>query len=125
MAESEEGLRARQRSRSVESHHPRASGKKVSLATFSAKARAEIEPRPTDAAGDPRFLGFSELSAGQRWNWTSFSKISGAGTNCRRAHDLAGACPPRPAEVLLSGCAGLRLLQKTRRSIPTTHTTRG
>ena len=57
------------------------------------------------------FWAFGTLAAAVELDL--FSQISGAGTNADELMTLLGLSP-RPAEVLLSGCAGLGLLEKRR-----------
>jgi len=86
---------------------PRAPRKKV-LRRVSAARKQRLSPVPLMQLATA-FWAFGTLAAAVELDL--FSKISGAGTNANELMTLLGL-PSRPAEVLLSGCAGLGLLQK-------------
>jgi len=86
---------------------PRSPGKKISRSVSAARDRS-LSPLPLMQLATA-FWAFGTLAAAVELDL--FSKISNAGTNANELMTLLGL-PPRPAEVLLSGCAGLGLLQK-------------
>ena len=86
---------------------PRAPGKKVP-SHVSAAREQKLSSAPLMQLATT-FWAFGTLAAAVELDL--FSNISGAGTNADELMALLGL-PPRPAEVLLSGCAGLGLLQK-------------
>ena len=98
---------ARKAAKPVGGVSPRAPGKKVPR-RVSAAREERLSPVPLMQLATA-FWAFGTLAAAVELDL--FSKISGAGTNADELMTLLGL-PPRPAEVLLSGCAGLGLLQK-------------
>jgi ubiquinone/menaquinone biosynthesis C-methylase UbiE len=86
------------------SAHPR---KKVPR-RVSAPREQRLSPAPLMQLATA-FWAFGTLAAAVELDL--FSKISGAGTNAHELTSLLGLSP-RPAEVLLSACAALGLLQK-------------
>ena len=98
---------ARKAAKPVGRVSPRAPGKKVP-SHVSAAREQRLSPAPLMQLATA-FWAFGTLAAAVELDL--FSKISGAGTNADELMTLLGL-PPRPAEVLLSGCAGLGLLQK-------------
>ena len=109
---------ARKAAKPVGRVSPCAPGKKVP-SHASASREQRLSPAPLMQLATA-FWAFGTLAAAVELDL--FSKISGAGTNADELTTMLGL-PPRPAEVLLSGCWP-RAPAKTRRSIPQ-HTARG
>lgn len=98
---------ARKAAKPVGRVSPRAPGKKVLRRVSAARVR-KLNPAPLMQLATA-FWAFGTLAAAVELDL--FSKICGRGTNADELMTLLGL-PLRPAEVLLSGCAGLGLLQK-------------
>jgi hypothetical protein len=98
---------ARKAAKPVGRVSPRTPGKKTPRHVSAAREQ-RLSPAPLMQLATA-FWAFGTLAAAVELDL--FSKISGAGTNADELMALLGL-PPRPAEVLLSGCAGLGLLQK-------------
>ena len=86
---------------------PRAPGKKTPRHVSAAREQ-RLSPAPLMQLATALWA-FGTLAAAVELDL--FSKISGAGTNADELMTLLGL-PARPAQVLLSGCSGLGLLQK-------------